>query len=65
MCSLEFCAMVSICCCVFLFSYGLDVNIDKAEDVLLHQNLLAQARDPDKRPVYHIRFLEVLLLVIL
>ncbi|XP_057423662.1 serine/threonine-protein kinase STY8-like isoform X2 [Lotus japonicus] len=39
-------------------SYGLDVNIDKAEDVLLHQNLLAQARDPDKRPVYHIRFLE-------
>ncbi|KOM35895.1 hypothetical protein LR48_Vigan02g204500 [Vigna angularis] len=39
-------------------SYGLDVNIDKAEDVLLHQTLLALARDPDKRPVYHIRFLE-------
>ncbi|KAL2324617.1 hypothetical protein Fmac_023675 [Flemingia macrophylla] len=39
-------------------SYGLDVNIDRAEDVLLHQTLLALARDPDKRPVYHIRFLE-------
>ncbi|KAF7812945.1 serine/threonine-protein kinase STY46-like isoform X1 [Senna tora] len=39
-------------------SYGLDVNVDKAEDVLLHQSLLALARDPDKRPVYHIRFLE-------
>ncbi|CAJ1976964.1 unnamed protein product [Sphenostylis stenocarpa] len=30
----------------------------RAEDVLLHQTLLALARDPDKRPVYHIRFLE-------
>ncbi|KAL9317641.1 hypothetical protein ACSQ67_014158 [Phaseolus vulgaris] len=39
-------------------SYGLDVNIDKAEDVLLHQTLLALAKDPDKRPVFHIRFLE-------
>ncbi|XP_004496487.1 serine/threonine-protein kinase STY46-like isoform X2 [Cicer arietinum] len=42
-------------CC---FSYGLDVNVDRAEDVLLHQRLLDLARDPDKRPVYHIRFLE-------
>ncbi|KAI4348072.1 hypothetical protein L6164_008833 [Bauhinia variegata] len=39
-------------------SYGLDVNLDRVEDVLLHQRLLALARDPDKRPVYHIRFLE-------
>uniref|UniRef100_A0A0R0EDF6 non-specific serine/threonine protein kinase n=1 Tax=Glycine max TaxID=3847 RepID=A0A0R0EDF6_SOYBN len=39
-------------------SYGLDVNIDRAEDVLLHQTLLALAKDPHKRPVYHIRFLE-------
>ncbi|KAL5139628.1 Serine/threonine-protein kinase STY46 [Glycine soja] len=39
-------------------SYGLDVNIDRAEDVLLHQSLLALAKDPHKRPVYHIRFLE-------
>ncbi|PNY05283.1 serine/threonine-protein kinase HT1-like protein [Trifolium pratense] len=39
-------------------SYGLDVNVDRAEDVLLHRNLLDLARDPDKRPVYHIRLLE-------
>ncbi|KAK7848684.1 serine/threonine-protein kinase sty46 [Quercus suber] len=39
-------------------SYGLDVNMDRVEDVLLHQKLLAMAKDPEKRPVYHIRFLE-------
>ncbi|KAJ0086659.1 hypothetical protein Patl1_08093 [Pistacia atlantica] len=39
-------------------SYGLDVNMDRVEDVLLHQNLLALAKDPEKRPVYHIRFME-------
>ncbi|XP_011042828.1 PREDICTED: tyrosine-protein kinase Src42A-like isoform X2 [Populus euphratica] len=41
-------------------SYGLDVNMDKVEDVLLHQKLLAMAKDPERRPVYHIRFLEKL-----
>ncbi|KAJ6939083.1 hypothetical protein NC651_005506 [Populus alba x Populus x berolinensis] len=40
-------------------SYGLDVNMDKVEDVLLHQKLLAMAKDPERRPVYHIRFLEL------
>ncbi|KAJ4822911.1 hypothetical protein Tsubulata_025923 [Turnera subulata] len=39
-------------------SYGLDVNMDRVEDVLLHRKLLALAKDPEKRPVYHIRFLE-------
>ncbi|BFG40713.1 hypothetical protein CerSpe_269880 [Prunus speciosa] len=39
-------------------SYGLDVNLDRVEDVLLHQKLLALAKDPEKRPVYHIRFME-------
>ncbi|KAK2989258.1 hypothetical protein RJ640_031010 [Escallonia rubra] len=39
-------------------SYGLDINIDKVEDVLLHQKLLALAKDPDNRPVFHVRFLE-------
>jgi len=47
---------------VIVFSYGLDVNVDRAEDVLLHRSLLDLARDPDKRPVYHIRLLEVFLL---
>ncbi|TQE13494.1 hypothetical protein C1H46_000825 [Malus baccata] len=39
-------------------SYGLDVNLDRVEDVLLHQKLLALAKDPEKRPVYHVRFME-------
>ncbi|GMN48430.1 hypothetical protein TIFTF001_017601 [Ficus carica] len=47
-----FCLESSLCV------YGLDVNIDRVEDVLLHQKLLALAKDPEKRPVYHIRFLE-------
>lgn len=34
--------------------------MDRVEDVLIHQKLLALAKDPEKRPVYHIRFLEVL-----
>ncbi|KAL5843785.1 hypothetical protein ACOSQ4_009743 [Xanthoceras sorbifolium] len=41
-------------------SYGLDVNMERVEDVLLHQKLLALAKDPEKRPVYHIRFVEKL-----
>lgn len=39
-------------------SYGLDINIDRAEDVLLHRKLLALAKDPEKRPVFHVRYLE-------
>ncbi|CDP11370.1 unnamed protein product [Coffea canephora] len=39
-------------------SYGLDINMDKVEDVLLHQKLLSMARDPENCPVFHIRFLE-------
>lgn len=42
------------------YSYGLDVNMDRAEDVLLHRKLLALAKDPEKRPVFHVRCLEVL-----
>ncbi|KAA8546549.1 hypothetical protein F0562_002712 [Nyssa sinensis] len=39
-------------------SYGLDINMDRVEDVLLHQKLLSLAKDPDRRPVFHVRFLE-------
>ncbi|XAR49642.1 Dual-specificity kinase [Bertholletia excelsa] len=39
-------------------SYALDINVDRAEDVLLHHKLLALAKDPDNRPVFHVRFLE-------
>lgn len=44
---------------VVFFSYGLDINMERVEDVLLHQKLLARAKDPDNRPVFHIRYLEV------
>ncbi|XP_072972628.1 serine/threonine-protein kinase STY8-like isoform X2 [Typha angustifolia] len=39
-------------------SYALDVHIDKAEDVLLHQKILAESEDPGKRPVFHVRFIK-------
>lgn len=39
-------------------SYGLDVNIERVEDVLLHMKLLALAKQPEMRPVYHVCFLE-------
>ncbi|KAK6938292.1 hypothetical protein RJ641_031800 [Dillenia turbinata] len=45
-------------------SYGLDVNMERVEDVLLHQKVLLMAKDPEKRPVYHIRFVEVSLFLI-
>ncbi|XP_052138871.1 serine/threonine-protein kinase STY46 isoform X2 [Oryza sativa Japonica Group] len=35
-------------------SYQLDINVDKAEDVLVHQKVLAEAKDPDRRPAFHI-----------
>ncbi|KAL9262501.1 Serine/threonine-protein kinase STY46-like protein [Drosera capensis] len=39
-------------------SYGLDLNVDRVEDILMHQKLLASAKDPEKRPAFHVRFLE-------
>lgn len=39
-------------------SYVLDINMGRVEDVLLHQKLLAMAKDPDSQPAFHIRFLE-------
>ncbi|KAI3760854.1 hypothetical protein L1987_51254 [Smallanthus sonchifolius] len=42
----------------FPASYALDINMDRVEDVLLHQKLLVLAKDPEKRLVYHVRLLE-------
>ncbi|XP_076940980.1 serine/threonine-protein kinase STY46-like [Bidens hawaiensis] len=42
----------------FPASYALDVNLDRAEDVLLHQKLLVLAKDPENRLVFHVRLLE-------
>jgi len=35
------------------------VNVDKAEDVLIHQKVLAEAKDPDRRPAFAVRFLRL------
>ena len=43
----------------FFCSYLLDLNVDRAEDVLLHQKILTEAKDPEKRPVFHVRFIKV------
>ncbi|CAN6344490.1 unnamed protein product [Urochloa humidicola] len=40
-------------------SYQLDINVDKAADVLVHQSVLAEAKDPDRRPAFHVRFLRI------
>ncbi|KAI3736649.1 hypothetical protein L2E82_26588 [Cichorium intybus] len=42
----------------FPASYALDINMDRVEDVLLHQKLLVLAKDPVNRPVFHVRLLE-------
>ncbi|KAL6642304.1 hypothetical protein ACP70R_020485 [Stipagrostis hirtigluma subsp. patula] len=40
-------------------SYQLDINVDKAEDVIVHQRVLVEAKDPDRRPAFHVRFLRI------
>ncbi|CAL4904088.1 unnamed protein product [Urochloa decumbens] len=40
-------------------SYQLDINVDKAADVLVHQSVLAEAKDPDRRPAFYVRFLRL------
>ncbi|CAN0892169.1 Serine/threonine-protein kinase STY17, partial [Linum grandiflorum] len=41
-------------------SYGFDINMDRVEDILVHQKLLEKAGDPEERPAYHVRFVESL-----
>ena len=46
-------------------SYGLDINMERVEDVLLHHRLLTEAKDPESRPVFYVRLVEVVLLATL
>ncbi|KAI5010689.1 hypothetical protein ZWY2020_012826 [Hordeum vulgare] len=39
--------------------YALDVNAERAEDVVTHQRLLEEARDPQRRPALSVRVVEV------
>ncbi|XP_006653907.1 serine/threonine-protein kinase STY8-like [Oryza brachyantha] len=40
-------------------SYSIDLDVNKPEEVLLHRRILADCADPDKRPIFHARFLRV------
>ena len=41
-------------------SYSIDLDVEKPEDVLLHRRILDEcANNPDKRPIFHARFLRV------
>ncbi|KAI5647769.1 hypothetical protein M9H77_33774 [Catharanthus roseus] len=39
--------------------YALDVNVERAEDVLTHKRLLHLARDPANRPAFEVRLVQV------
>ncbi|KAL2936994.1 Serine/threonine-protein kinase STY46 [Bienertia sinuspersici] len=39
--------------------YALDVNVERAEDVLLHKKLLFLAHDPVNRPAFDVRLVQV------
>ncbi|KAJ4714110.1 Kinase family protein [Melia azedarach] len=39
--------------------YALDVNVERAEDVLTHKRLLQLAEDPANRPVFEVRTVQV------
>lgn len=51
--------MLSAICC----RYALDVNVERAEDVLKHKRLLQLAHDPANRPVYDVRLVQVKMLM--
>ncbi|XP_052196394.1 serine/threonine-protein kinase STY8-like [Diospyros lotus] len=39
--------------------YALDVNVERAEDVLMHKRLLHLAEDPANRPAFEVRLVQV------
>ncbi|ONM23236.1 Serine/threonine-protein kinase STY46 [Zea mays] len=39
--------------------YAMDVNVERAEDVLTHKRLLEQAKDPAHRPAFAVRSVQV------
>lgn len=43
----------------YYYRYALDVNIERAEDVLMHKKLLHLAHDPDNRPAVEVRLVQV------
>lgn len=41
------------------YRYALDVNVERAEDVLMHKRLLHLAHDPANRPAIEVRLVQV------
>ncbi|CAL5024395.1 unnamed protein product [Urochloa decumbens] len=39
--------------------YALDVNAERADDVVTHQRLLEEARDPERRPALSVRVVQI------
>jgi hypothetical protein len=39
--------------------YALEVNVERAEDVLMHKRLLHLAHDPANRPAIEVRLVQV------
>jgi hypothetical protein len=39
----------------------MDVNVERAEDVLTHRRLLEQAKDPAQRPAFAVRAVQVMI----
>lgn len=39
----------------------MDVNLERADDVLTHKRLLHLARDPANRPAFEVRLVQVIL----
>ncbi|KAK3131307.1 hypothetical protein QOZ80_6BG0504780 [Eleusine coracana subsp. coracana] len=43
----------------FNFRYAMDVNVDRAEDVLTHMQLLEKATHPENQPAFSVRIVQV------
>lgn len=43
--------------------YALDVNVERAEDVITHKRVLQMAEDPDNRPAFDVRLVQVNMLL--
>jgi hypothetical protein len=53
---------LSFCTLIFdlgFCSYAMDVNVERAEDVLTHKRLLELAKDPAQRPAFAVRAVQV------
>lgn len=42
-----------------LCRYALDVNVERAQEVLMHKKLLHMAHDPTTRPAFEARLIQV------